>query len=70
MIRVGIAGIGFIYPEWWAKLVCIIGFLLFSSPVSSSVLARSVYKAGIKHWTRPEDQDQANRLPAGSEEKA
>jgi multicomponent Na+:H+ antiporter subunit G len=47
-----IAGIGVMYPEWWAKLVCITGFLLFSSPVSSSVLARGVFKSGVKHWTK------------------
>jgi len=49
-----IAGVGFIFPEWWAKLICITGFLLFSSPVSSSVLARSVFKSGVGHWRRGE----------------
>lgn len=50
-----LTGIGLLYPEWWSKLVCIAGFLLFSSPVSSSILARAVYKAGIKHWSRSGD---------------
>lgn len=48
------AGIALLYPEWWAKLVCITGFLLFSSPVSSSVLARAVHRAGVKPWARPQ----------------
>jgi len=38
-----ILGVGLLYPEWWTKLLCIIGFLLFTSPVSSSVLSRAVY---------------------------
>lgn len=59
-----IAGVGLLYPEWWAKLVCIIGFLLFSSPVSSSVLARGVFKSGARHWTR------ADTLADKSEHKA
>ncbi len=46
-------GIGMLYPEWWSKLLCIIGFLLFTSPVSSSVLARAVYLSGIKPWSKP-----------------
>lgn len=46
-----LTGIGLLYPQWWSKLVCIAGFLLFSSPVSSSILARAVYKAGVKPWS-------------------
>ena len=47
-----IAGVGLLYPEWWSKLLCIIGFLLFTSPVSSSVLARAVYLSGVKPWSK------------------
>ena len=50
------AGIALLYPEWWAKLICITGFLLFSSPVSSSVLARSVHRMGVKPWTRAQSE--------------
>jgi multicomponent Na+:H+ antiporter subunit G len=46
-------GVGLLYPEWWSKLVCIAGFLLFTSPVSSSTIARAVYRAGIKPWSHP-----------------
>ena len=51
-----LTGIGLLYPEWWSKLLCIAGFLLFSSPVSSSILARAVYKAGVKPWSRSADE--------------
>jgi len=51
-----ILGVGLLYPEWWAKLLCIIGFLLFTSPVSSSVLSRAVYLSGIKPWAKPSKQ--------------
>ena len=52
-----LAGVALLYPEWWTKLVCITGFLLFSSPVSSSVLARGVFKSGARHWTRRRSVD-------------
>ncbi len=45
-------GIALLYPEWWSKLLCIIGFLLFTSPVSSSVLSRAVYLSGVKPWSK------------------
>ncbi len=51
-----IFGVGLLYPEWWSKLLCIIGFLLFTSPVSSSVLSRAVYLSGIKPWSKPSTQ--------------
>ena len=54
------AGVAVLFPEWWAKLLCITGFLLFSSPVSSSVLARAVYRAGTKPWTTDTDSQQKN----------
>ena len=47
-----IAGVGLLFPEWWSKLLCIIGFLLFTSPVSSSVLARSIYLSGVIPWKK------------------
>ena len=28
-------GIAFLHPEWWNKLVVILGFILLSNPVSS-----------------------------------
>ena len=46
-------GVGLLYPGWWAKLVCIGGFVLFTSPVSSSTIARALYIAGVKPWQAP-----------------
>ena len=43
-------GVGLLYPQWWAKLVCIGGFVLFTSPVSSSTIARAIYLAGVRPW--------------------
>lgn len=45
-------GVGLLYPHWWPKLVCIGGFVLFTSPVSSSTIARAIYMAGVKPWER------------------
>ena len=47
-------GIGFHHPDWWAKLLVIAGFVLFTNPVGSSTIARAASKAGIQP-----------RLPAG-----
>ena len=43
-------GIGFLQPAWWPKLVAIAGFILFTSPVGSSTLARAFHRAGVKVW--------------------
>jgi len=43
-------GIGLLYPEWWAKLLCIAGFILFTNPVGSSTIARALYLAGVRPW--------------------
>lgn len=48
-----LAGIGLLQPEWWAKLVCIGGFVLFTSPVSSSTIARALYISGVRPWRAP-----------------
>ena len=43
-------GVGLLFPDWWAKLVCIAGFILFTSPVGSSTIARALYLAGVRPW--------------------
>jgi multicomponent Na+:H+ antiporter subunit G len=43
-------GVALLHPAWWAKLVCIAGFILFTSPVGSSTIARSLYLAGVRPW--------------------
>jgi multicomponent Na+:H+ antiporter subunit G len=45
-----LAGVGLLYPAWWAKLLCIGGFVLLTSPVSSSTIARALYLSGVKPW--------------------
>jgi multicomponent Na+:H+ antiporter subunit G len=46
-------GIGLLHPEWWSKLLCIGGFILFTNPVGSSTIARAVYLAGVRPWQSP-----------------
>jgi multicomponent Na+:H+ antiporter subunit G len=41
-------GIGFHHPDWWAKLLVIAGFILFTNPVGSSTIARASLKAGVE----------------------
>ncbi len=43
-------GIGLHHPDWWAKLLLIAGFILFTNPVGSSTIARAARIAGIKPW--------------------
>lgn len=45
-----LVGIGLLHPEWWSKLVAIGGFILFTSPVSSSTIARALLIAGVRPW--------------------
>ncbi len=49
-----LVGIGLLHPEWWAKLVCIGGFILFTNPVGSSTIARALYLAGVRPWQAPD----------------
>jgi multicomponent Na+:H+ antiporter subunit G len=41
-------GIGFHHPDWWAKLLVIAGFVLFTNPVGSSTIARACRKTGME----------------------
>ncbi len=43
-------GIGIHHPDWWAKLLVIAGFILFTNPVGSSTIARAARISGIKPW--------------------
>ena len=36
------AGILFIHPEWWSKLLLIAGFILITAPIGSHNLARAI----------------------------
>ncbi len=62
-------GIGLLQPEWWYKLVCIAGFMLITTPVGSSTIARAVYIAGVRPWraTSPKSTTRGeNKLAARS----
>ena len=50
-------GIGFHHPGWWAKLLVIAGFILFTNPVGSSTIARASRLAGIKMWRVEQKQE-------------
>ncbi|ESQ10510.1 MAG TPA: Na+/H+ antiporter subunit G [Chromatiaceae bacterium] len=56
-------GIALLYPDWWAKVLCIIGFILFTSPVGSSTIARAVYIAGVRPWRLDADAPDAADPP-------
>lgn len=49
-----LVGVGLLQPQWWPKLVCIGGFILFTSPVSSSTIARAIYLSGLRPWAAAE----------------
>jgi multicomponent Na+:H+ antiporter subunit G len=43
-------GVGLLYPQWWAKLLCIAGFVLLTNPIGSSTIARALYLSGVRPW--------------------
>jgi len=43
-------GTAFYAPLWWPKLLLIGLFILLTSPVASSTLARAAYKAGLRPY--------------------
>jgi multicomponent Na+:H+ antiporter subunit G len=51
-----LAGVGLLQPAWWPKLTAIAGFILFTSPVGSSTLARAFHRAGVKVWQAPDKE--------------
>jgi len=51
-----LAGVGMLQPAWWPKLVAIGGFILFTSPVGSSTLARAFHRAGVKVWQATDNE--------------
>lgn len=52
-------GIAFIYPALWSKLFVVMGFILLTSPVSSSAIARAFYYSGIAAWKRTKADKQS-----------
>jgi multicomponent Na+:H+ antiporter subunit G len=51
-----LTGVGLLQPVWWPKLAAIAGFILFTSPVGSSTLARAFHRAGVKVWQAPDKE--------------
>jgi multicomponent Na+:H+ antiporter subunit G len=49
-------GVGLLYPQWWSKLLCIAGFVLFTNPVGSSTIARALYLSGVQPWRAEDDR--------------
>ena len=47
-------GVGLLYSDWWAKLLAIAGFILFTNPVGSASIARALYLSGVRPWSAPE----------------
>ena len=54
-------GLGLLHPEWWAKLLVVAGFILFTNPVGSSSIARAAYMAGIKPWRMPGQEENSSK---------
>jgi len=47
-----IIGVALIHPQWWSKLFVILGFILLTSPVSSSAITKAFYRSGIVPWKK------------------
>jgi multicomponent Na+:H+ antiporter subunit G len=47
-----IFGVFLIHPLWWSKLLVVLGFILLTSPVSSSAITRAFYRGGITLWKK------------------
>jgi len=45
------------HPDWWGKLLLIIFFILLTSPVGSSTIARSAFLLGHKPWRAPTEDE-------------
>ncbi len=45
-----ITGVFFYHPDWWPKLIIIAMFVLITSPVGSSTIARAALSMGIRPW--------------------
>ncbi len=50
-------GVGLHNPDWWPKLLVIIGFVLFTNPVGASTIARAARISGIKPWSVEREGD-------------
>ncbi len=49
-----LSGVALLQPGWWPKLAAIGALLLLTNPVGSSVIARALYRAGVRPWQAPD----------------
>lgn len=47
-----LAGVLVHHPNWWAKIVVIAVFVMITSPVGSSTIARAALRSGVTPWLR------------------
>jgi multicomponent Na+:H+ antiporter subunit G len=46
-----LAGVGFLHPAWVPKLLLIALFILLTSPIGSSTIARAARICGVEPWS-------------------
>ena len=54
-----LVGIAIAKPEWWAKILVLILFIVFTNPISSHALARAAHFVGIRMSDRTVKDDLA-----------
>jgi multicomponent Na+:H+ antiporter subunit G len=55
-----LAGVFFHHPGWWAKLILIGLFIMITSPVGSSTIARAALSMGIRPWVERSKPEEAS----------
>lgn len=50
-------GVFFYEPGWWAKLLVLAVFIMITSPIGSSILARAALSVGQSVWHRGNQGD-------------
>lgn len=65
-----LVGIAVARPQWWAKILVLILFIVFTNPISSHALARAAHFVGIPMSDRTvkDDLAAAQQTPADGEE--
>lgn len=61
-----LAGVLMHHPDWWAKLLVITVFVLITSPVGSSTIARAALRSGLRPWHQSEKPAANTRQGDGS----
>lgn len=61
-----IVGVALIHPLWWSKLLVILGFILLTSPVSSSAISKAFYRSGIVPWKKADNKEKKDNKETSS----